>query len=65
MKTVARPHPLALCVLTGCLVTASTAVLAQDYPARPIRLIVPFPPGGGTDVSARILAQAMSEGPGW
>ena len=65
MKTAARPHPLALCVLTGCLVTASTAVLAQDYPARPIRLIVPFPPGGGTDVSARILAQAMSEGPGW
>jgi tripartite-type tricarboxylate transporter receptor subunit TctC len=34
---------------------------AQGFPARPIRVIVPFPPGGGTDVVARTLAPRMSE----
>ena len=32
---------------------------AQDYPSRPITMIVPFPPGGLTDVIARIVAEAM------
>jgi len=34
---------------------------AQQYPARPVRFIVPNPPGGGTDLVARIVAQKMSE----
>src|SRR5437016_7464268 len=34
---------------------------AQDYPNRPVRMVVGFPPGGGTDVVARILAPRMSE----
>src|SRR4051812_31417740 len=34
---------------------------AQNYPAKPVRIIVPFPPGGGTDVQARVLFKEMSD----
>src|ERR1700719_4718261 len=39
--------------------------LAQVWPERPIRLIVPFPPGGGTDVISRQLAERMAANTGW
>jgi tripartite-type tricarboxylate transporter receptor subunit TctC len=41
--------------------TISTIATAQAYPARPIRLIVPYPPGGSTDPTGRALAQWLSE----
>jgi len=43
------------------LVLFACAAQAQDFPAKPVRMVVGFPPGGGTDVVARILAPRMSE----
>ena len=50
-----------LCVLA----LAAAPALAQDYPARPIRLVVPFPPAGGTDVLSRAVAQAITNATRW
>lgn len=48
----------ALCIAVG-LATASLAALAQNYPIRPVRMIVPFPPGSGSDVAARVIGQHL------
>ena len=49
--------------LTGFVVLACIAAhgFAQEYPAKPIRMIVPYPPGGGTDFFARTLGARLSE----
>lgn len=49
---------LALALLLIC---CASSTLAQTYPAKPIRLIVPYPPGGGTDFFARLVGAKMSE----
>lgn len=50
-----------VCLLLGVAALLPNASRAQDYPNRPIRVIVGFPPGGGTDVTARLIAQEMSK----
>jgi tripartite-type tricarboxylate transporter receptor subunit TctC len=47
-------------LLAACAAAAGLAA-AQDFPSRPIRMIVPYGPGGVTDITARIIAPAMSE----
>src|SRR5918912_881423 len=48
------------CWLIAALLTIAASAHAQ-YPVKPVRLIVPFPPGGGTDAMARVLAPKLGE----
>src|SRR3954464_14353508 len=41
------------------LLAGIAAAQAQNFPARPVTLVVPFPPGGSTDTAARIIAERM------
>jgi tripartite-type tricarboxylate transporter receptor subunit TctC len=50
--------------LCAALSAVGTAAFAQSYPSKPVRIVVPFGPGGVGDISARVLAQKMSEGLG-
>ena len=54
--------PIAALIVAMCAMLASSAAQAQNYPSKPIRFIVPFPPGGGNDIVGRIVAQKLAEG---
>ena len=57
---MATPASRALACIAVLLALAATGA-AQDYPAKPIRMIIPFPPGGGSDVTGRVVANALGE----
>jgi tripartite-type tricarboxylate transporter receptor subunit TctC len=56
-----RHFALGLLVLVAAQLGALSSAQAQTYPARPVRMVVTFPPGASTDVLARILAQSLTE----
>ncbi len=62
----AAPAALAAAVLLGAAtLTPSVSAQAQTYPDRPIRLIIPFTPGGGTDNLSRLVGTKLAEKNGW
>lgn len=54
-------HTFGQGLLAAALLAVSSFVTAQDYPTRPIRMVVPFAPGGGSDISGRILADGLHQ----
>lgn len=50
---------LTLCVHAGASLAASTG--KEGYPSRPVRFIIPFPPGGGTDIVGRVIGQKLAD----
>ena len=48
---------LTLFILAG----ATNAALAQAWPSRPLRLVIPFSPGGGADIAGRVIGQELSD----
>jgi putative tricarboxylic transport membrane protein len=48
-------------VWAALLALAGTAASAEDYPAKPVRLVVPFTPAGATDILARLAAQHLTQ----
>jgi tripartite-type tricarboxylate transporter receptor subunit TctC len=56
------PRLCALLLRIACVLLALTATAAaQDYPARPVRILIPFPPGGFNDIVGRIIAAQLTE----
>src|SRR5262249_21485830 len=57
-------HRRTMLAALGLLILAASGAAADDYPNRPITLVVPFPPGGSTTIVARIIADKLAEGVG-
>jgi tripartite-type tricarboxylate transporter receptor subunit TctC len=58
-------HTIRRLALALAATTLSCSAFAQAWPAKPIRIVVPFPPGGGTDIVAREASQRVAKATGW
>ncbi len=65
MNGIVRQLLILIAYVTISMVSTAGIAIAQNFPEKPIKLIVPFPPGGGTDLIARELAQALNKTAGW
>jgi len=59
--SLTRSHLLRSMLALACAAIATPSLAAEAYPSKPIRLIVPFPPGGPTDVMGRVVAKVLSD----
>lgn len=59
-----RTRALALAALTAVWITHPIPAFAQQWPDKTVRILVPFPPGGGTDIQARVLAAVFQKSMG-
>jgi tripartite-type tricarboxylate transporter receptor subunit TctC len=56
---IIKPILFSIIVAVGCSLGAAVPASSESYPSRPITMVVPFPPGGSTDVIGRIVAERM------
>ncbi|KRC17061.1 tripartite tricarboxylate transporter substrate binding protein [Acidovorax sp. Root219] len=60
MTSTLRRFAFTLAMALGATALAAPAAFAQAYPNRPVTLVVPFPPGGGTDTGGRVIAEQLA-----
>ena len=48
-------------ILAAAALATALSAPGADYPSRPIRMLIPFPPGGGADIAGRVVGQKLTE----